>query len=276
MWYFIKSYKLAVFGALTIALAILVAILAPIIAPSNPYEIQIQDKLCLPSVNHWLGCDHEGIDLVSSMMYGARVSLYVALVVIFFCLILGTAVGLVSGFYGGMLDMIVMRISDVFLAFPGILLAIAIAAMLGPSIHNTVIALSVTGWVGFSRLVRGEVLSLKEREFVKSAEAIGAPNGYIMIIYILPNILGPLIVHTTFSIAGVIIAESSLSFLGLGVPVGMPSWGKMLDNGRDFLFEAPRLSVVPGIAIVLIVLAFNFLGDALRDHFDPKVSVSPK
>ncbi len=267
---FMKKYKFAGLGVIIIIAIVLLAIFASFIIPYDPNDIMIQNKLCAPSWSHLFGCDHEGIDLLSKMVFGARVSLYVSLLTILCALIVGTLVGLVSGYYGGALDLLIMRICDIFLAFPGILLAIAIAAMLGPSVNNTIIALCATGWVGFARLVRGEVLAIKEREFVMSAQVLGASNLYIIFVYILPNIVAPIIVTATFSLAGIIIAESSLSFLGLGTPIDTPSWGKMLDSGRDYLFEAPRLSYVPGIAIVILVLSINFIGDALRDHFDPK------
>ncbi len=268
MWFY--NNKLAFIGAIIISIIAVVSLFAPVFAPTDPTEIQIKDKLCQPSKTHWLGCDHEGVNVLSKMIYGGRVSLYVSIITVFFSLILGGLIGLISGYWGGKLDLFFMRICDIFLAFPGILLAIAIAGMLGPSVHNTIIALVITGWVGFARLIRGEVLYVKEREYVSSAHAIGASNLYIIFVYILPCIIAPIVVQTTFALAGVIIAESSLSFLGLGTPIDTPSWGKMLDDGRGFLFEAPRLTIIPGLGIMTLVMGFNFIGDALRDYFDPK------
>lgn len=266
----IKTHPLALGSVLTIFVLSIVAICSPWLTPYPPNALDITQRLCLPSFAHWMGCDPYGADVFSQMIAGTRVSLMVAFTTIIIIACSGTAIGLLSGYYGGTFDLIIMRICDIFLAFPGLLLAIAIAAMLGPSATNLILALSATGWVSFARLVRGEVLVLKEQEFVLAARAVGASDISIMGFHILPNALSPIIVQATFGLAGIIIAESSLSFLGLGVPVETPSWGKMLDSGRDYLLSAPRLSMYPGFAIMLVCIAFNFIGDAIREFVDPQ------
>lgn len=248
------------------------AIFAPLLAPYDPQAINLSEQLTPPSAAHWLGQDINGADILSRMLYGARISLVVSLAVVALAGSIGILLGLISGYFGGWTDTLLMRLVDILLAFPGLLLAIALVAVLGPDITNVIIALTVLGWVSFARLVRGQVLAVKEREFVMAARAAGASNRRIMLIHILPNIMGPVIVQATFAVAGVIIAESSLSFLGLGAPPGTPSWGAMLADGKQVLMDAPHVSIFPGIAIMLAVLAFNFVGDGLRDRYDPKGS----
>lgn len=247
------------------------AIFAPWLAPYDPQEIDLMGQLEPPSATHWLGQDENGGDVFSRLIYGARISLYVGFWVVGISSIFGTFVGLISGYYGKWLDVFIMRIVDILMAFPGLLLAIALVAVLGPNLNNVVIALTALGWVSYARLVRGQVLSVKEEEYILAAKTSGITDLRIMVVHILPNILYPVIVQTTFSLAATIISESSLSFLGLGVPPGTPSWGAMLAEGKNVLIEAPFVSIFPGLAIMLVVLVFNLLGDALGDHFDPRV-----
>lgn len=248
----------------------LAGILAPWIAPHNPYEINLREQLAPPSLAHPLGRDLNGCDILSRLLHGARISLSVGLLVVALSGTIGTGVGLVSGYYGGLTDSLLMRLVDILLAFPGLLLAIALVAVLGPRTTNVVLALTAMGWVSFARLVRGQVLSVKEREYVLAARSLGQSDWGIMRFHILPNVLSPVIVQATFSVAGVIVAEASLSFLGLGAPPGTPSWGAMLSEGKQVLLEAPHVSIFPGLAIMLVVLSINLLGDELRDFLDPK------
>ncbi len=250
----------------------LAALFAPLLAPYDPLTMNLIEQLSRPSAAHWLGQDVNGSDILSRLLYGARISLVVSLAVVALAGSIGVVLGLISGYFGGWTDTLLMRLVDILLAFPGLLLAIALVAVLGPDVKNVIIALTVLGWVSFARLVRGQVLAVKEREFVLAARAAGASNRRIMLVHILPNIMGPVIVQATFSVAGVIIAESSLSFLGLGAPPGTPSWGAMLADGKQVLMDAPHVSIFPGLAIMLAVLAFNFVGDGLRDRYDPKGS----
>ncbi|MCP4159113.1 MAG: ABC transporter permease [Deltaproteobacteria bacterium] len=257
-------------GLFIVVIFVIVAVFAPFIAPHDPMEIDLPQALNTPSLENIMGQDQNGSDIFSRIVHGARISLFTGLTVVFISSVVGIFLGLISGFYGGLIDTVLMRIVDVLLAFPGLLLAIAIVAVMGPQILNVVIALSVLGWVSFARLVRGQVLAVKEREFVYAARTSGQSDLRVMFMHILPNIMSPVIVQATFSIAGVIIAESSLSFLGLGAPPGTPSWGLMLSEGTKELLDAPHVSIFPGAAIMLLVIAFNFIGDGLRDLLDPK------
>ncbi|MCZ7584156.1 MAG: ABC transporter permease [Deltaproteobacteria bacterium] len=261
---------LALTGAVLIAALALAAVAAPLLAPRDPGALDLAGDLEGPSRAHPLGQDELGRDILSRLLYGARASLAVGVIAVGLSLIVGTLVGMLAGYAGGFVDAALMRLVDVLLAFPGILLAIAIAGVLGPSFVNVIIALSLLGWVGFARLVRGQVLSLRERDFVTAARAIGASPARILGRHILPELAPPVMVQATFSVAGFILAESSLSFLGLG-PQDMPTWGGMLSEGVDYLLFAPHLSTWPGLAVLVTVLAFNFLGDGLRDALDVKV-----
>jgi peptide/nickel transport system permease protein len=263
-------YLLPGLGAVIVLVFAAGALLAHWLAPYDPAAINLSQQLAPPSAQHLLGQDVNGADIFSRLLYGARISLLVGLAVILTSAAVGTGVGLLSGYYGGWLDVLIMRLVDILLAFPGLLLAIALVAVLGPSVGNVILALAVLGWVSFARLVRGQVLSIKAREFILAARTSGQSDLRVMAVHILPNVLSPIIVQATFSLAGVIIAESSLSFLGLGVPPGTPSWGAMLSEGKQVLLQAPHVSIFPGLAIMLVVLAFNFLGDGLRDRFDPR------
>jgi peptide/nickel transport system permease protein len=249
-------------------LVILGALLGSWVAPQGFEGLDLAGSLEGPSAAHPLGQDRLGRDVLTGLLFGARTSLLVGFTVVAVSLAVGTVVGYGAGYLGGWADEITMRIVDILLAFPGILIAIALAGILGPSVGNVILALTVLGWVGFARLVRGEVISVKKRDFVVAARVLGAGWPRIAWRHILPNLAGPLAVQSTFSLASTIIAESSLSFLGLG-PQDVPTWGSMLSQGVDYLLFAPHLALVPGIAITGTVLGVNLLGDALRDRLDP-------
>lgn len=249
---------------------LLPALLAPWGAPHDPYELDLARSLAPPTIESPLGRDEQGADILSRLLYGARISLLVGVATVAISALLGIAVGLVAGHAGGWLEQILMRIVDVLLAFPGLLLAIALVAVLGPGVGNVVIALSVLGWTGFARLVRGQVLEVKGRDFILAARALGVGHGRMMLRHILPNIAAPVVVQASFAVAGAILSEASLSFLGLGAPPGTPSWGAMLADGKHVLLEAPHVSLSPGLAIMGVVLGFNLLGDALNDWLDPR------
>lgn len=245
-----------------------IALFAPWLAPQDPSQIHLEEKLRGPSGSHLFGTDPLGRDVLSRVIYGARVSVLVGFTTVGICFVLGTLLGCVAGYYGGWPDEVIMRSVDVVLAFPGILLAITLTAILGPSLRNVILALSVMGWVGYARIVRAQVLTLRESEFVLAARALGVGDARLLYRHIFPNILAPLIVEATFGIAGAVLAEAGLSFLGLGTQPPAPSWGSMLNEGRQFLFVSPHMTLAPGIAIMTVVLGLNLLGDALRDRFD--------
>lgn len=256
---------------------ITVAISAPFLTPFDPREINIVDRLQPPSwpdtegAVHVLGTDSLGRDVLARVIYGARVSLMVGLTAVFIAGSIGVVLGLIAGYFGGFIDDFIMRAADIQLAFPFILLAISVMAVLGPGLFKVIAVLGVSGWVQYSRIVRGQVISLRETEFVEAARAIGATNGQIMVRHILPNAWAPVIVIASFSVAGTIIAEASLSFLGLGVPPEVPTWGGMLSEGREYLERASWLVLFPGLAISMTVLGINFVGDWIRDYLDPRM-----
>ena len=261
---------LAAMGLLILLVLVVVALFAAFLAPYDPTAVRLAEGLSGPSITHPLGQDKLGRDILSRIIYGARISLYVGVFTVALSAVIGTMVGAVAGFLGGVVDEVVMRLIDILLAFPGILLAIAFMAVLGPSLNNIVIALTVLGWVGYARLVRGQVSALREFEFVQAARALGADTRRIIARHLLPNVLGPVIVQATFGMAGAIVAEAGLSFLGLGTQPPTPSWGSMLNDGREFLLISPHLTTFPGLAIMAVVLGLNFLGDGLRDILDPR------
>jgi peptide/nickel transport system permease protein len=260
--------KGTIIGLSILTLFFFCALFAPWIAPYDPFDQNLREGLSGPSASHLLGQDKLGRDLLSRIIYGARISLVVGTVTVAISLAIGLFVGALAGYLGGWVDELLMRLIDLFLAFPGILLAIAMAAILGPSLQNIIISLCIMGWVGYARMVRGQILVVREEEFVAAARALGAGPARIITRHLLPNILAPVIVEATFGMAGAIVSEASLSFLGLGVQAPTPSWGMMLSDGRSFLLLAPHLTTVPGLAIFLIVLALNLLGDRLRDRLD--------
>ncbi|MGA1867501.1 MAG: nickel transporter permease [bacterium] len=262
--------KCVAFGFIIILIIIFTAIFAPHLAPHDPYEQNLLEGLSTPSAQHPLGQDKLGRDVLSRIIYGSRISVMVGFFTVTISLLIGTLIGSVAGYFGGFVDEVFMRIVDILLAFPGILLAIALMTVLGPSLNNVILALCIVGWVGYARLARGQILSLREREYIIAARAAGLGTSRIILHHIIPNIISPLIVQATFGIAGAIIAEAGLSFLGIGTQPPMPSWGAMLNDGRQFLLTAPHLTTYPGIAIMLTVLGLNFLGDGIRDLLDPK------
>jgi len=262
---------LAVIGIVLVTVFTLSAIFAPWIAPQNPAQIDLPNRLEAPSAAHWCGTDELGRDIFSRLIYGSRISMLVGSCVVAASLALGLIIGSVAGYYGGGIDRFVnVVIMNAFLSFPGILLAIAFVAFRGPGIFNLILALSLGGWVGYARLVRAQVLAVREREFVEAARALGATDLRVIVRHILPNIIQPVVVQAAIGMAGAILAEATMSFLGLGVPPPTASWGAMLNDGRAHLFDAPHLVIFPALAVMLAVLSFNFIGDALRDALDPR------
>ena len=261
----------ALAGTVIIVVAVIAAGLAPALAPGDPIKNSLLDRLSPPSAAHPLGTDTLGRDVASRLLYGARVSLVVGLSAVLFAGAFGILLGLISGWYRGWLDDLVMRVGDVQLAFPVLVLAVAVLAVLGGSLVNLIVVLGATGWITYARIVRGEVLTLRERDFVAAARALGAADGWILRRHLLPNVLPPITVVATFSVARTIIAEASLSFLGLGIPAPEPSWGAMLDEGRNYITTGWWLALFPGLAILLLVLGINLVGDWLRDLLDPRM-----
>jgi peptide/nickel transport system permease protein len=267
----LAHHYLAIGGCLVLAIFLLCAILAPWLAPHNPSQLNLTARLLAPSTSHWFGTDELGRDVFSRTLYGARVSLTVATAVVSLSLALGLTLGMLAGFYGGFTDTIVnIYLGNAFLALPGILLAVTIVAFLGPSLANLILALALAGWVNYARLVRAQVLSMKEREFVQAARSLGASDLHLMLRHILPNILQPLLVQAAVGMAAAVLAEATLSFLGLGVQPPTPTWGAMLNDARSHLFESPYLMFFPAIALALCVFSFNLIGDGLRDYLDPR------
>lgn len=253
------------------ALFVFSAVFAPWITPQDPAHIDLPNRLQTPSPSHWCGTDELGRDILSRLIWGARISLIVGSSVVVCSLFLGLIIGSLAGYYGGGVDRFVnVVVMNAFLSFPGILIAIAFVAFRGPGIFNLVLALSLGGWVGYARLVRAQVLAVREREFVEAARALGAGDFHILTRHILPNIIQPVIVQAAIGMAGAILAEATMSFLGLGVPPPTASWGSMLNDARSHLFDAPHLVLFPAVTVMLAVLAFNFIGDALRDLLDPR------
>jgi peptide/nickel transport system permease protein len=266
-----RHNPLAATGVLLVVVFVVFALFAPLIAPQDPAAINLPTRLDAPSHAHWFGTDELGRDIFSRIVYGARISMLVGSCVVFTSLALGLIIGSIAGYYGGGIDRFVnVVLMNAFLSFPGILLAIAFVAFRGPGIFNLVLALSLGGWVGYARLVRGQVLAAREREFVEAARALGASDLRIIVRHILPNIIQPVIVQAAIGMAGAILAEATMSFLGLGVPPPTATWGAMLNDGRAHLFDAPHLVLFPALAVMLAVLSFNFIGDALRDYLDPR------
>ena len=258
-------------GAVMILVFVACALFAPWLAPYDPAYIDLPSRLAAPSAAHWFGTDELGRDILSRVIYGARISMLVGSCVVAASLTLGLIFGSIAGYYGGVTDRVLnMVVMNAFLSFPGILLAIAFVAFLGPGIFNLIFALSIGGWVGYARLVRAQVLAVREREFVEAARALGASDLRIVARHILPNIIQPVLVQAAIGMAGAILAEATMSFLGLGVPPPTASWGAMLNDARSHLFDSPHLVLFPAAAVMLAVLSFNFVGDGLRDYLDPR------
>jgi peptide/nickel transport system permease protein len=268
---FLRQSVLARVGLGAALLLFVMAAFAPWIAPANPAAQNLAARLEAPSGAHWMGTDELGRDVLSRVMYGARISLTVAVCVVFGCGITGLVVGALAGYFGGWWDRVTNQLLvNAFLSFPGILLAIAFAAFFGPGIGKVILALVITGWAGYARLARAQVLKIKELEFALAARSLGASHARILVRHLLPNILQPVLIQATIGMAGAILAESTLSFLGLGVLAPIPSWGAMLNDARGHLFDAPHMVVFPALAVMTAVLAFNLLGDAWRDWLDPR------
>ncbi|GEM87700.1 ABC transporter permease [Meiothermus granaticius] len=265
------SNRLALVGGVILALLALGAVFAPWLSPYSPTQTNFTALQQPPSSQHLLGTDELGRDILSRILYGARVSLVAGLVSVSLALVLGGIIGLVAGFYGGWLDNLLMRLTDAMLAFPFLVLAIALAAVLGPSLQNTLLAIGIVTTPVFARLVRGQTLAERPREYVQAALALGVGDGRMLLRHLLPNILGPLIVQVSLSTAAAVLAEATLSFLGLGIQPPTPSWGSMLNAARGYLAYAPWMAIFPGLAIFLAVLAFNLIGDGLRDALDPRL-----
>lgn len=283
----LRKNRIGVIGAVVLLIVAFAAIFAPVISPYDPEDSTLADRLTCPmltscprygttetihgSSKHILGTDQLGRDILTRLIYGARVSLIVGVTAVFLGAVVGSSMGLLSGFYGGIADSVIMRIGDIFLAFPYLLLAIAIVAVLGGGLLNVILVLAIAGWVPYARLVRGSVLSAREQEYITAARAIGVRDSVLLVKHMLPNILTPIIVYGTFAVAATIIAEAGLSFLGLGVGTKIPTWGNMLSDGRNYVSTAWWLATVPGLAIMITVLSINLIGDWLRDALDPQL-----
>ena len=261
-------------GLIVIALLLLMAVLAPLLARHDPIRVDLLRQLQPPSAEHWMGTDVQGRDVWARLIYGARISLAVGLISQSIALAIGLTLGLIAGYFGRWVDDLVMRLADVTLAFPTLLLLIAMVAALQPSLLVVFVTVGIVGWAGMARLVRGQVLVVRQLEYVHAARALGTPDGRIIARHVLPNVIAPVVIATTLGMAGAIMAEAALSFLGLGVQPPTPSWGAMIADGRDLsqLRSSPWTSLCPGLAIGVTVLGFNLLGDALRDALDPRTA----
>jgi len=265
-----RGRGLLVAGTVIIGVAAAAAILGPFLTPFDPAAQALPLRLAGPSMSHPFGLDELGRDILARVLAGARISFGVGLAVVMVSASVGTVLGAIAGYFGGVVDDLISRLIDILMAFPGLLLAIALVAVLGPSLGNVLFALTIIGWVGYARLVRGQVLRAREFEYVQAARALGAGTPRILWHHVIPSAIPTVVVQATLGMAGAIIGEAALSFLGLGVQPPTPSWGTMLNGGRGHLLDAPHLTVFPGLAIALLVLGFNFVGDGLRDLADPK------
>lgn len=265
-----RGRALLVIGAAIVGFTALAAIVGPWLTPFDPSVQELPLRLAGPTLTHPFGLDELGRDILARVLAGARISFAVGLAVVSVSASVGTVLGAIAGYFGGVIDDLISRVIDILLAFPGLLLAIALVAVLGPSLANVLLALTVIGWVGYARLVRGQVLRAREFEYVQAARALGANIPRILWRHVIPSAIPAVVVQATLGMAGAIIGEAALSFLGLGVQPPTPSWGTMLNGGRAHLLDAPHLTIFPGVAIALLVLGFNFVGDGLRDFADPK------
>ena len=270
-WQRMLSHKVGMIGLVLILAIILLALLAPWIATHDPLKVDVANREAQPSAKYFFGTDDFGRDIFSRIIHGTRISLYISCLSVLLATIFGVIIGGISGYYSGVTDNLIMRVMDAIMAFPAILLAIGIMAVRGGSIYNVVLALGFVYIPRFARIVRGSVLSLKEKEFVEAALAMGIGDVTIIFRHILPNCLAPLIIQGTISLAYAILAEAALSFLGLGAPPPAPSWGNILSDARNFMLDAPWMTIFPGIAITIAVLGYNLFGDALRDVLDPRL-----
>ena len=268
--------RLTIIGLVIVAVLVVVALFAPLIATHDVGETNLSLRYLPPTAEHFFGTDSTGRDIFSRVVYGARISLQVGIIVVVVSAFIGTILGAIAGYHGGWVDRFVSGyVFNVFLAFPGLLLAIAMVAFLGAGLNKLILALCIIGWVGYARLIRGQVLKVREYDFVQAARALGASDTRILLLHILPNAIQPLIVQASLGMAGAVLSEAALSFLGLGVPPPAPSWGTMIEEARDLstLQAAPHALIFPGVAIALTVLAFNFIGDGLREYLDPRQRV---
>ena len=264
-----RKNKKAMIGLFVVAALVFIAIFIPWISPHDPYRVELNEQLLPPSATYWLGTDNFGRDLLTRILYGARISLLVGIIPSMIALILGTVMGVISGFYGGRVDFVIMRLADMMISFPSLLLAMVVMYTLGANLFNIFIALSLVGWAGVARVVRAQTLAVREKEFIEAARASGTSKSVIMFRHIFPNVVPTLIVLFSLSIPEAIMWESSLSFLGVGVQPPEASWGLLVAKGKEYLFAAPLVAIMPGVAILITVLAFNFIGDGLRDALDP-------
>ncbi|MFJ7737601.1 nickel transporter permease [Lysinibacillus sp. NPDC097287] len=270
-WRSFKKSKVALLGTGIVIFFIILAIFGPLLAPQGINEQNLSKRLLAPSADHWFGTDDFGRDIFSRVVHGARISLWVGFFSVILSVIVGSVLGIVAGYYGKWVDTIISRIFDIMLAFPSILLAIAVVAVLGPSLQNALIAIAIINVPNFGRLIRSKVLSIKEEEYITAAKAIGMKDMRILFSHILPNSMTPVVVQGTLAIATAIIEAAALGFLGLGAQAPAPEWGKMLADARIYLLNAPWTMIFPGLAIMLTVLGFNLMGDGLRDALDPKM-----
>jgi peptide/nickel transport system permease protein len=267
---FAKQNRIGLVGAVVVGIVLVIAILAPLIAPYEPSNL-LGRRLQSPNARFWLGTDELGRDVFSRIVYGTRISLYVGMVSVGIALSLGGIIGIIAGFVGGIVDNVLMRLMDILLAFPGLVLAIVIAGLLGPSTTNAMIAIGIVTTPSFARIARAAVLSVKGEQYIEAATLVGGSQIHIVWRHIVPNILAPLIVQISLSLSTAILSEAALSFLGLGTQPPSPSWGSMLSNSRRFMETMPLLAIVPGVSIMIVVLGFNFLGDGIRDALDPRL-----
>jgi len=270
-WRYFKRNRLAVGGSIIILITFLIAGSASLIAPRDPGKTDVSLKLKPPSLDHYLGTDQLGRDVFSRMLHGAKVSLSVGFVAVAISILIGILVGAVAGYYGGWVDSLLMRFVDIMLCFPSFFLILTVVALLGPSLFKVMVVIGITSWMGTSRFVRAEFLSLRERDFVQAAKALGVRDPRIIFRHILPNALAPVFVTATLDVASAILVEAGLSFLGFGVQPPAPSWGNILTEGRTYIFDAWWLTVFPGLAILITVLSFNLAGEGLRDAIDPRL-----
>ncbi len=270
-WYLWRKNPLAIIGTVVIILFLFIAIFAPVLTPYMPNAQELSNKLQAPNWEHPLGTDQFGRDIAARVLYGSRIAVQIILIVTCISGFLGVTIGIIAGYYGGIVDEILMRLTDMFLAFPRLILAMAIAAMLGPSLANVIIAISFVNWTPYARLARAEALRVKGQPYIESIRSVGASNLRILFLHILPMCISPVLVQLTLRMGTIIITAASLGFLGLGAQPPSPEWGVMVSDGRSFLIDQWWISTFPGIAIALVVLAFNLLGDGIRDMLDPRL-----
>ncbi len=271
-WLRFRGNRFAVAGGIIVICLFLVSFLAHYITPYDPDALDLYHVLMPPSADHWFGTDELGRDVFTRVVFGARISLKVGFVAVGIAVLVGTVIGLVSAYYGGWVDTVLMRLVDIMLCFPTFFLILAVIAMLEPSIWYIMVIIGLTGWMGVARLVRAEVLSIRERDYIMAARSIGASDARIIFRHVLPNALSPVLVSATLGVAGAILTESALSFLGIGVQPPTPSWGNILTSGKDYIEFAWWLSLFPGLAILVTVLSYNLLGEGIRDALDPRLN----